>query len=274
MERGRQALRERKLRTNWIYVFMAVALLVRALGVLKGNAAQAFQSGVETLSAGNMEREAGPGTSGLTQLQIPQRMEIVIDPWEMDGREQVYSEEYTVQNTGKTTGILMLDFSCEIREETGLSFRDNLEGLHYSGEKLIYMKALFGNGDETVFTQEGIKYQVELHPGEILSLRFTGEVNENAEESWKDGDIRIEGMYSWEGEADQSNEGVEGIPETEKDETSENILPSKPEQDNDVKSVLSNDPAHGNDGEEQVSSSEVEEETIRDSSLSGNNLEE
>ena len=56
--------------------------------------------------------------------------------------------------------------------------------------------------------------------------------------------------------------------------TSENILPSKPEQDNDVKSVLSNDPAHGNDGEEQVSSSEVEEETIRDSSLSGNNLEE
>ena len=251
---------------------MTVALLAGALGVSKGNAAWVSQSGAETLSAGNLEREAASGTSGLTQLWIPQRMEIVIDPWEMDEKEQIYSEEYIIRNTGETPGILTLDFTCETGGETGLSFQGNSEGLHDFGEKLIYMKVIFGNGEEVVFTQEGAKYQVELQSGEALSLRFTGEVNENAEESWKDGDIKIEGTYSWEGEIAQSEEVLEEINETGRENAGETVPPFGSERDDDMELVPPTEPESDCAGE--VPPDETEEETIRDNSLSGNELEE
>lgn len=268
-------MKEKKRRRRLVLVFMAAVLFIGTfLGSLEEDTVQASQMKTGTVSSDNLKREAISEPSELAQLQVPQRMEIVIDPWEIDGKEQVYSEEYTVQNTGKKPGVLILDFSCETREETGLSFRDNPEGLHDSGDKLIYMKVAFGNSEETVFTRNGAKYQAELQPGETLSLQFTGEVNENAEEPWKDGDIKIEGTYSWEGEAAQSDEELEESYETEKDEAGENILPPEMERDNKVETILPSDPEHSSGGEDQISSSEAEKENIRDSSLSGNDLEE
>ncbi len=45
------------------------------------------------------EEETAPeDRAEIKDLQIPQKLEIVIDPWEMDGKEQIYSEQYTIRS--------------------------------------------------------------------------------------------------------------------------------------------------------------------------------
>ena len=138
------------------------------------------------------------GAEGVACLQIPERLEIVINPWEMDGKGQIYSEPFAVRNMGNVPGTVTVSFTCMVNKKEGAELRETREGLHSSGEKLIYMKVVLGNGEETLFTREGVQCQAKLQPGEEMSLWFEGEVNENADEPWKSGDIEIEGRYFWE----------------------------------------------------------------------------
>lgn len=265
-------MKEKKRWKNWICVLLVATLLVEAWGFAKGDEAQASQS--RTISTGNLEREAISESSGLAQLQIPQKMEIVIDPWEMDEKEQIYSKEYTIQNMGETPGALTLDFACKVREDTGLSFQEDPDGIHSSDEKLIYMKVLFGTGEEAVFTQEGVKYQAELQPGETLSLRFTGEVNENADDPWKNGDIEIEGTYSWEQKKVRSEETLKEVSENEKETFNKDALPAETGEDGGMPPIQPDEIGQDGNDEELVLPGEMEQETVDESSLSGNGLKE
>ncbi len=134
-------------------------------------------------------------------LQIPQKMQVVIDPWEMDGKGQIYSEEYIVKNTGQKPGVLTLsDLACETGEESGVTVTDDARGLHDNADKSIYMEVILGDDDKIILSQKGVVYEAEILPGEELRICFSGEVNENAKESWKDGDIGVRVTYSWEQE--------------------------------------------------------------------------
>lgn len=136
--------------------------------------------------------------TGLKQLQIPQHLEVVIDPWEMDGKGQIYSEQYIIRNDGEEPGILTLShLACKVSGESEAVVTTNRAGLHDGDEKLICMQMIFGNGDQIELSEDGSTYQVELQPGEELSVCFKGEVNEYASESWKDGDVAVEVVYSW-----------------------------------------------------------------------------
>lgn len=152
------------------------------------------------------EEEALGQEEGLTCLQIPEKLEIVIDPWEIDERGQIYSKPFTVKNSGNVPGVLTLSFACRATGEDGAYISETQEGLRASGEKLVYMKVVFEDGEEFIFTREGLQCQTELEPGEELALWFEGEVNEYAEEPWKSEDIEIEGIYSWKIEEIQPNE--------------------------------------------------------------------
>lgn len=154
-------------------------------------------------------------------LQIPEKLNIVLDPWEIDENGQIYSEPFTVKNTGDNPGVLVLSFTCKVDDK--ITFRKTLEGLHNSSKKLIYMTMTIGDSEKIVFTREVFPCQVKLLPGEELSLRFEGEINENAKELWKKGDIEIQGMYTWEEESSF---------ETEKEINEENRLPkNKPKEE-------------------------------------------
>lgn len=161
--------------------------------------------------------EEAPELDGLTCLQIPEKLEVVIDPWEIDEKSQIYSEPFIVRNTGELSGVLTLSFTCILDKKGGVSIRESQEKLRNSKKKLLYMKAVLENGEEAVFTKEGMQCQVKLQPGEELALWFEGEVNENVEEPWKDGDIEIKGIYSWEEEEIKSQKEPENssMPETE-----------------------------------------------------------
>lgn len=148
--------------------------------------------------------------SEIKNLQIPQKLAVVIDPWEMDGKGQVYSEPYIVRNTGDTPGILTLsNLTCRPREQSGVVVKTDKEGLHDSGDKSIYIEMMLGNENRIIFTTEKSQYQTELNPGEELDIRFVGEVNENAFEEWTNQDVAISVVYSWESKGEQNDLNLE-----------------------------------------------------------------
>ncbi len=181
--------------------------------------------------------------SGLKNLQIPQKFEVVIDPWEMDGKGQIYSEQYIISNTGDTPGILTLsNLVCRPREQRGVIVRTDKEGLHDSGDKSIYMEMLFGNNERIVFSEESSRYQTELAPGEELPVCFAGEVNENALGKWKNDDIAVSLVYSWEMEENQAFNDAEkeelrlddNLEEKQQDDIDKEISKEKNPEDTDV----------------------------------------
>lgn len=55
----------------------------------------------EEINKEKNKEKSEPEDTDLKQLQIPQKLEVVIDPWEMDGKSQIYSEQYVIRNDGK-----------------------------------------------------------------------------------------------------------------------------------------------------------------------------
>lgn len=158
----------------------------------------------------------------LKNLQVPQKLEVVIDPWEMDGKGQVYSEQYVIQNTTEEAGILTLfNLLCKSQGESQVNVRTDKAKIHNNEEKNIYMEMIFGNGDRIVLSEEKEEYQVKLKPGEKLILYFAGELNEYATESWKEGDVGVEIGYSWNEEEMKDEADEDGPANPQKVETSE-----------------------------------------------------
>jgi hypothetical protein len=150
--------------------------------------------------------------SEMKELQIPQKLDVVIDPWELDEKGQIYSEQYAIKNTGEMTGILTLShLTCRPQDGSHVIIRTNKEGLRDNKEKSLYMEMLFGNDEQVVLSEDGAKYQTELKPGEELSFCFSGEVNEYVDDEWKKGDIEVGAVYSWEIQTVSDNNGTDEV---------------------------------------------------------------
>ena len=127
----------------------------------------------------------------------------------MDGKGQIYSDEYVIRNTGENAGILKLsNLVCRPQEQSGVTIKTNQSGIHDNGEKTVYMEMVFGNEDRIVLSEDGSEYTAELEPGEELPVSFTGEVNENASKEWKNEEVTVGVVYSWEmKETEDANTG-------------------------------------------------------------------
>lgn len=202
--------------------------------------------------------------SGLRQLQIPQKLEVVIDPWEMDGKGQIYSEEYMIRNDGETPGTLTLsNLACKVSEQSGAVVTANRAGIHDNSEKSIYMQMVFGNGDRVELSEDRSTYQVELQPGEELSICFEGEVNEYASESWQDGDVAVTVVYSW--SAKPATDDTEEKEETDQDVDSDISGEEEEVRDDEVTSQHIDQDINGvevNEKEEKIDGIEAEGEEI------------
>lgn len=165
-------------------------------GVMKG---EDSEEGENSEKVGEQEGKVSGSSknAAIISLWIPQKLEVIIDPWELDGKGQIYSEQYAIQNVGDVAGILTLAFLCRTQENSGVIVRQEKEGLHDDENKAIYIELKFGDGNKIILSQEKSEYQVELKPGEEVSFYFMGEVNENVPEQWRDDNIVIEGSYSW-----------------------------------------------------------------------------
>lgn len=159
----------------------------------------------------NAENSVSGENEKIVSLQVPVRVRIIVDPYEIDGNGQIYSEQYVIRNMGSAAGTLTLSNVIRIpTEQDEITGRTENEGLHSGWEKSINMEMVFGNGDKMVFAQEGSAYEVELESGEELAFWFAGEVNENAFQPWRCGDIAVMIDYMWDAEEEDIETGRSG----------------------------------------------------------------
>lgn len=149
-----------------------------------------------------------------TNLQIPEKITVVIDPWEIGGEGQVHSEQYVIRNIGmKTVKLRLYQFACVPLNGNSGIVRADKTGIHEGSDKAIYMEMVIGNGGSVLFTEEGTgSYEVELGAGEELSFYITGEVNENAVEPWRDGDFQVMISYQWDDGSGTLTAADDGLP--------------------------------------------------------------
>lgn len=147
---------------------------------------------VERLEKIDSKKEA------MASLQIPEKLDITIDPFEINGKGQIFSKEYTIKNSGETAGLLRItNFMCIPGENSGVILTNESSGIHDANEKFAYMEILFGNGSRINFPSEDAEYEVYMEPGEELRFFYRGEVNENASQGWREHDLMVGMVYFW-----------------------------------------------------------------------------
>lgn len=210
--------------------------------------------------SGQIEKRWKAGM-GLTSLLMPQKFEIVMDPWEMDGRTQVYSKQYIIKNTGDMSGTLKLTgIACEVGEDVHV--QENSDGIHSGKDKKLYIELLINDEDRFVLMPEGTDYEIKLAPDESITLEFTGEMNENTSQNWQDSDVKISVTYDWCVEPqEKETETVESISEPA-EENPEDI--SEPAQENSEAESESAEVSTTSELESEEETSEVESETAGD----------
>jgi len=221
-----------------------------------------------TDESGQIEKRWKAGM-GLTSLLMPQKFEIVLDPWEMDGRTQIYSEQYIIKNTGDMLGTLKLTgIACETGEDVHV--QESNDSIHNGKDKKLYIELLVNDEERLVLMPEGTDYEIELAPDESITLEFTGEMNENTPQNWQNSDVRISVTYDWRAET------MESIPEpTEEDsECSESESVTEGEG-SEAESEIKPEEENSEDISEPVQeSSEAETETSEESTASEAKSEE
>lgn len=193
---------------------------------------------------------------GLVSLLIPGKLDVILNPWELGGKPQVYSEDYTVKNCGSAAGFFAFtNLACEPQKED-VDVRPDNVGLHKGTEKNVWLEMELGNGDRITLTEEPVRYEILLEPGEEFAFWFSGEANENAAEEWSGGDLSVTVTYAWnsvEEEAEPETGDSMEVPaeETDADDT-EGIS---------VETSTKEDTAAETAEQEQASETDVPDET-------------
>jgi hypothetical protein len=147
-------------------------------------------------------------TGATLNVMIPASVRITIDPLEMSGKGQIYSDAYAIKNLGDTDVVLSftdmrVDFANDRDfEALALPFDENAA----SKRKSIYMVVDFGRGDipPVVLTDLSRESEVRIpiraaqndpNGEDSLSLRFSGSVNHAPEVAWQSGDVSINLTY-------------------------------------------------------------------------------
>jgi hypothetical protein len=148
-------------------------------------------------------------TSPVLNIVIPATVSISIDPFEINGRGQIYSDEYAIQNLTDSDVILTFtDMRVIFANDTdfealAVPFDENT----VSDRKAVQLVLNFGRNDVTpvVLTDmnRAAEKSVLLRAAEYdaseaassLSLSFTGSLNHAPAVDWKDGDVKLRLEY-------------------------------------------------------------------------------
>ncbi len=146
--------------------------------------------------------------SAVLEVMIPSTVSITIDPFELAGRGQIYSDIYEIGNYGDADVLLTFtDIQVTFADD------ENFESLagpfdESSGSELksIYLQLDFGRDDvpSAVLTGPGRAGGISIPLASaqtgtdrsFVSLSFSGSVNHLPEVAWQDGDVKISMTYS------------------------------------------------------------------------------
>jgi hypothetical protein len=204
--------------------------------------AAAIAAAMVLAPAGKPEAYGQEGLSGLEypvmNVLLPLSLDFTIDPFEINGRGQVHSEEYVIRNLGDTGVTVRFD-----RMDVAFAGEGDFEALAEpfdensgSGRKSIYLSMNFEGGrfPPVVMTDaQAPKYFAALleapvggdASGSALSFSFSGSVNHLPYSQWQEGDVKVEITYSLEAAFSENSSGGGGWPDDAPDIPAE---PSEP----------------------------------------------
>lgn len=132
------------------------------------------------------------------QIDVPERIDFMIDPWEIMGRGQIYSNEFTIHNTGNVPIFLdMSDIGCYFSEESTAVINQDFSTIYNDERKAVYLELVFNFGDRIIISEQSVSYGRILNPGEKIIFWFTGKVSNSSFDKWKSGEISIKFEYSF-----------------------------------------------------------------------------
>jgi len=190
----------------------------------KSSPSNSYKADKESLiEAYDSKLSADSDPAEISTLKIPQRLELVVDPWEIEGKGQIYSEKYVVHNSGDKEGTLvLLNLACNPEGKNDVFVKTDPKGIHDDEKKSIYIEMVFSSGYKIVLSQEISEYTIELQPDEEASFYFTGEINENALGPWEKDDIKVTAVYFWGNKTE-----VEQMLKKKKEEYKESLAENK-----------------------------------------------
>lgn len=157
------------------------------------------------------EEESGYDGSEVLNVAVPLTVSIVIDPFEISGKGQIYSDLYEITNFGDADVLLTFtDIQVTFADDTNFEalakpFDDRTD----SDLKSIYLLLNFGRDNITPVAitdparEDDITIplagnQADANGNSFLSFYFSGNVNHLPEVGWKDGDVKISISYKLE----------------------------------------------------------------------------
>jgi hypothetical protein len=214
------------------------------------------------------EREAldGEGAqSDVLNVVVPADIDFVIDPLEIAGRGQIYSDAQAIENRG-AQDVLFTVMDARVvfaNEAEFVPMPEPFDSALDDAEKKIYLALNLG-GATSALTDAG----AEIGPALISSLWSAGSrcpisvsgcVNPYSEAEWRDGDVKIQITYQMEAIPDEDAEAgeEEGI-DANGDESleapgaplDEGAAPEEEGQDPDGGGAAQSAPENGNGGAE------------------------
>jgi len=156
---------------------------------------------------GDIPGGSQPEDYGILNVIVPSTVQLTINPLELNGRGQIYSDDYRIENRGDTD-VLLTFTDIEVIFANDTEFEPLAEPFEENGSKRksIYLLMDFGRSDFppvvlTDFSREAGEpiplYAAQSGPTEksSVSLRFSGSVNHAPAVDWQDGDVKINLTY-------------------------------------------------------------------------------
>lgn len=132
------------------------------------------------------------------QLQVPENIDFIIDPWGVAGRGQVYSDKYTIRNCGTREGVLYLsDIICFTNPDADIAVTKDKQAVSHTEEKSVYIEMVFDTGETLLLSQTGQEYCIRCAPGEEIVFWISGAVSSNVANGWEKDDVMLSMKYKF-----------------------------------------------------------------------------
>ncbi len=152
----------------------------------------------DAISGNKPKKLIDPDALKIITLRVPRNLNFVIDPWEINGKGSIWSQEYVFSNNGKApVELKMRDIKCSAREGIFCAGAQvSPEEVIGASGKAVQMKLELSNGDVIYVTEDGGSYETIVDAGESFTLTVIGIISDEAKEQWQDGDLSLSLSYA------------------------------------------------------------------------------
>lgn len=152
----------------------------------------------DAISGNKPKKLIDPDALKIITLRVPRNLNFVIDPWEINGKGSIWSQEYVFSNNGKApVELKMRDIKCSAREGIFCAGSQvSPEEVIGASGKAVQMKLELSNGEVIYVTEDGGSYETIVDAGESFTLTVIGIISDEAKEQWQDGDLSLSLSYA------------------------------------------------------------------------------